>query len=344
MTQPVAVNAPKPPMDERPLWDLLETALAYKAVLVAHSLGLFPLLADGPRTTAEICEALKIARRPATALLATGAATGLVAAHDGHYSLTPLAQTYLLESSPYYFGSFLNMLIANDEFTSFECTKQAVLTDRSQVYSGEEIFKSHEAQIALAQAFTHGMHGHSAGAAHGWPEVVDLSGCRLMLDVGGGSGAHAIGAAQRWPHLRAVIFDMPPVCEVAEGYIACAGLDDRITTHAGDLWNDPFPPADVHFYADIYHDWPPEKGRFLTKKSFDSLNPGGRIIIHERLYNDEKTGPLATAAYAVAMLLWTEGQQYSGRELTAMLAEAGFTDIEIKPSFSYWSVVTGRRP
>lgn len=110
------------------------------------------------------------------------------------------------------------------------------------------------------------------------------------------------------------------------------------------LWNDPFPVTDVHFYADIYHDWPPEKGRFLTKKSFDSLPSGGRIIIHEMLYNVEKTGPLMAAAYSVAMLLWTEGQQYSGNELSALLAEAGFADIEVQPSFGYWSIVTGRKP
>jgi hypothetical protein len=44
------------------------------------------------------------------------------------------------------------------------------------------------------------------------------------------------------------------------------------------------------------------------------------------------------------MLLWTEGEEYSGRELSAMLAEAGFTDIDVHPTFSAWSIVTGRKP
>ncbi|MGH3593875.1 MAG: methyltransferase, partial [Pseudonocardiaceae bacterium] len=83
--------------------------------------------------------------------------------------------------------------------------------------------------------------------------------------------------------------------------------------------------------------------RLLTKKSFDSLPAGGRIIIHEMLYNDEKTGPLTTAAFSLVMLLWIEGQQYSGHELEAILTEAGFTEIETKPSFGYWSIVTGRK-
>ena len=107
---------------------------------------------------------------------------------------------------------------------------------------------------------------------------------------------------------------------------------------------DPSPAVDLHFYGQIYHDWPPEKCQFLTRKSFESLESGGRIVLHEKLLNDEKTGPFAIAAFSIAMLLWTEGEQYSGRELSTMLAEVGFIDIEVKPTWGYWSIVTGRKP
>jgi hypothetical protein len=257
----------------------------------------------------------------------------------------PIAEDYLLDSSPTYFGEFFNLgILADPAVMSYESTKKAFLTDRSQVYEGEPIFQSHQEQIARARAFTHMMHGHSIGPALAWPDVISLDEHRIMLDVGGGSGAHAIGATQRWPDLQAIVFDLAPICEVANQYIARYSSQSRIQTHIGDMWNDPFPPADLHFYADIYHDWPLEKGRWPTEKSFESLKPGGRIIIHEMLYNDDKTGPFAVAGYSIAMLLWTEGQQYSGRELCGMLTEAGFTDIEVKPTIGYWNIVTGRKP
>jgi hypothetical protein len=110
------------------------------------------------------------------------------------------------------------------------------------------------------------------------------------------------------------------------------------------MWQHPFPPADLHFYGQIYHDWPPEKCQWLTQKSFASLEAGGRIILHEKLLKDDKTGPFAIAAFSITMLLTTEGQQYSGGELAAMLTAAGFTDIEVKPTSGYWSIVTGRKP
>jgi hypothetical protein len=344
MSQHDSVAIRKPRTDGQPLWDIVDGLWAGSAVLVAHDLKLFPLLAEQPRTLAEVCEALHIAARPAEALLSVCVVSGLMHVQDGRYSLTSTAEDYLLEGSPTYFGGFWDFVIANHALFSCASVKQAVLTNASQVYRGEEMFKAHEEQANLARAFTRAMHGTSMGPALAWPEVVDLSGHRVMLDVGGGSGAHCIGATRRWPSLHAIVFDLAPVCEVAQEFITRYESRSRIQTHVGDMWTDPFPLADLHFYSWIYHDWPRERGQFLTRKSFESLAPGGRIILHEMLYNDQKTGPLAAVADSIAMLVFTEGQQYSGRELSAMLVEGGFVDIEVKPTFGSWSIVTGRKP
>jgi predicted transcriptional regulator len=66
----------------------------------AHRLKLFPLLAEKPRTLPELCAALHIAHRPAEALLSLCASLGFIQVQDGEYSLTPVAEDYLLESSP----------------------------------------------------------------------------------------------------------------------------------------------------------------------------------------------------------------------------------------------------
>jgi O-methyltransferase domain len=94
----------------------------------------------------------------------------------------------------------------------------------------------------------------------------------------------------------------------------------------------------------IFHDWPADKCRFLAQKSFDALEPGGRIIVHEMLFNNDRSGPFPVAANNIAMLLWTEGGQYSGPEISSILRKAGFKKIEVKPTFGYWSIVTGVKP
>ena len=148
-----------------------------------------------------------------------------------------------------------------------------------------------------------------------------------------------------WPDLEVVVFELAPICPLAEEFIARHALQGRVRTQAGDMWADPFSPADLHLYSQIYHDWPPERCQLLTRKSFDSLAPGGLLIVHEMLFDDRKTGPFATAAMNLNMLLqYAAGRQYSGRELAAMLAETGFDAIRVIPTFGYYSIVVGRKP
>jgi ubiquinone/menaquinone biosynthesis C-methylase UbiE len=334
----------KPRVDDRKVWDIVFSVYGAPAVLLAHKLKLFPFLAEKPRSFTEICDHLGIAARPAETILAANAALGFIKLKGGRCTLTPLSEDYLLVDSPTYFGSYFDLIINNYSVCSIESLEKAVLTDSPQVYHGAEVFKSHDEQADMARSFTHGMHSISMAPATAWPRAIDLSRCKVMLDVAGGSGAHSIGAVTRWPKLRAIVFDMAPVCEVANEIVEQAGLQNRISTHVGDIWNDPFPPADIHFYSYIYHDWPPDQCRILSRKSFESLEHGGRLIIHEVLYNKDKTGPFAAAAYTMIMLGWTTGRQYSGSELSEMLREAGFRDIKVKPTFGYMSIVTGVKP
>src|SRR5262249_17025686 len=345
MDQRPSTDVKRPRNDDRSVWDVVFGVYGYPAILLAHKLKLFPLLADQPLTLLQICEALGLKRRPAETIVTASVALGFLQLQDGRYSLTSIAEDYLLDRSPTYFGTYLDLIINNYSVCSLDKLEKAVRTDSAQVYAGgQEMFKSHAEQADLARFFTRTMHSTSMAPALAWPEVVDLSRRQLLLDVGGGSGAHSIGAALKWPDLRAIVFDAAPVCEVASDFIGRYGLTERIRTQSGDMWNDPFPSADVHFYSFIYHDWTPDKCRFLTQKSFESLPPGGQILIHEMLYDDEKTGPFPIAAFSMIMLGWTEGEQYSGRELSTMLKEAGFADIEVKPTFGYWSIVAGHKP
>lgn len=344
MNDDTYTEIPRPKTDERRLWDIILGQFGYKTLLVAHQLKLFDLLAQKPRTIAEICEALKIDRRPADAVLAMCSSMGLMQVKDGYYSITTLTEDYLIESSPAYFGGYLQHLIANDNTNSLENLKKAVLTNSPQAYEGNKVYEYYQNEAEANQVFISAMHAKSMASALAWPEVIDLSGYSFLLDIGGGSGAHAIAAISKWSNLQASILELPHVCEIAQEYIKRYGLESRISTQAWNMWNDPFPPADIHFYSSVYHNWPPEKIRFLTQKSFESLSSGGRIIIHETLYDDEKANFFPAAAFSIFMLLWNEGQQYSGGELSAMLKEVGFTDIEIKPTFGYWSIVTGRKP
>jgi trans-aconitate methyltransferase len=323
----------KPRTDDRPLWDLIAAARGYTAMLIAHDLKLFAFLGERPRALDEICTALQLTDHPAEGLLTMLESLSLVRAHDGRYALTPLAADAFLESSPTYFGWYLDREIANAAVFSFESVKAAVVNN-----SGLSL-------RADRRLFAHAMHSMSMGAALAWPRAIDLSASRVMLDVGGGSGAHAIGAALHWPHLQVLLVDKEvEMLQVAEEFVAQYGVRDRVRVQRGDMLHDPFPPADLHLFSAIYHHWPEERCRLLTAKSFASLTSGGRVIIHERPYNDTRTGPLAVAAMTLPALIRGDASRYAAHDYAGMLSDAGFVDVEVKPTSGYWRIITGRKP
>jgi O-methyltransferase domain/Dimerisation domain len=343
MVKPIEIR--KPRTDDRPLLDVMLALWGYPAVLVANKLKLFDLLAEKPLTLEEVCNAKGIARRPAQALFSVCTSLGLLSLRGGQYWLTALSEDYLISSSPTYYGWYFdNSFPLMSSVSSPESLLKAVMTDQPQGPFSDPtgVFAAWHAE--QAENFTRAMHSTSLPPALAWPKLVDLSSNRTMLDIGGGSGAHSIGAVMQWPELHAIIFEQPVICRIAAEFADRYGLGGRIATQPGDFFMDEFPPADLHFYGMIFHDWPPEQCQRFARKSFDNLPAGGRIIVHEMLLNDDRTGPFPVAAMNVAMLEAMPGQQYSGREITQMLQEAGFTNIEMKPTFGYWSIVTGVKP
>jgi hypothetical protein len=332
-------------VDDRQLWDVIFGVFGLPTIFIAHRLNLFRFVEDNNPTLADLCTRLNLQRRGAQILVSASTSLGFLELTDNRYCLTPLAKDCLLENSPNYFGHYWDLLIDNREVFSFDALMTAIVSGTPRAYGVENIYETHREDAERTRTFTRAMHSVSVTAAAGWVDKLDLTGHRKMLDIGGGSGAHALTAAAAVPHLQAMVFDLATVCPVTEEFIGLYGLEARVQAQAGDMWTDTFPAADLHFYSHVYHGWTEEKCRFLSQKSFDSLEKGGRIVVHEFLYEDAgKTKPFPAAAMSMVMLGWGEGEQYSAPQIQNFLEEAGFRDIQVIPTYGYHSIVTGRKP
>lgn len=319
---------------------------AMPAVLVAHEIGLFPLLDEAALPLPELCRRLRLEPRPAEALLAMCASQGLVRRDGEAYALLPLAQAFFVPGSPNYVGDYWEMLIRRHPLYSFDSLRQAILTDTPsypRLFGGDP---HSEQEADWTRVFTRAMHARGEAPARAWPGRVELSGHAVLLDVGGGSGVHAIAAVRHWPRLRAIVLDRAPVCRVAEEYLAASGVEGRVQTHVGDFWADePFPAADLHFYSEVFHNHSLEQCHGLAHRSFAELPPGGRLLIHEMLLDDDQTGPAPVAAASLNMLLWsTAGRQHTQRELTVLLSTVGFEGIRTLPTCGYFSLTEACKP
>lgn len=329
------------PRDDRRVYDAYIAGRQSAALAAGVRLGLFDALAAGPRTVAALATELSVRDRPLHSLVTALLATGLLEPDGECIRLAPDAAAYLVRGKPGWLGGLIDLEI--ESFLTPQLLLEAMRRDDASVYGGADPWETHERDPEIARRFTAAMHSISERPAAGLAEVVDFSGHRSLLDVGGGSGALSLAIARAWPHMHCIVWDLDVVCGIAREYAAAAGLAGRVTAEAGDMFGQPFPRGhDAILFSQILHDWDPSRWPDLLRKAADALPPGGTVLVHEKLV-EEDFGPLANALVNLDMLVWTEGRQLKERELRELLAVAGFGNVERRATAGYWSVVTGRR-
>jgi hypothetical protein len=327
LVAPAAVeeNLPSPV----PLMALSTAFWAFKTLAAAHELGLFDRLAGGRSMTAsDLAFALRIAPRPAEMLLTGCASLGLLDKSDGRYHNAPISETYIVRGKPHYFGGWIEMADKR-LYAGWGKLADALRGNRPTTWDPnvqDSLFDGEDPKMLAL--FWEAMHSLSTMTARALGQAFDLGRYRRLLDIGGGSGAFDIEICRQYGDLRAAVFDLPHVAAIAKEKIDSAGFNDRIATIGGSFFG-AFPEGyDLHLFSMIMHDWDEAKNKALLRRSYESLAPGGAVVISELLVNDDKTGPAPAALMSLNMLIETEGRNYTPAEYGAWLARAGFVDIQ----------------
>jgi acetylserotonin N-methyltransferase len=330
-------------IDDRRVYDAYIASRVSAALAASVRIGLFEALDERPRTAEELAQAVRLQQRPVDLLLAALLAMGLVDGDEGVFSLPPDASAYLVRGKPGWLGGLI--MLELEHFLDPRTLLHALEHDQASVYGGKDPWAVHAADPSQAGAFTLAMHSISQRPAAGLARHCDFRGITRVLDIGGGSGVVAMSIAEAWPEVRCTVLEMPAVCPHTRHFVAEAGLSDRVEVVAGDMFDGDWPEGhDLVLFSQILHDWPPEMGLELLQNAFAVLPAGGRVLIHEKLVDDDGRGPLANALVNLDMLVWTEGQQYSMATLRPLLLKAGFEAVERQDTVGYWSVIEARKP
>jgi predicted O-methyltransferase YrrM len=131
--------------------------------------------------------------------------------------------------------------------------------------------------------------------------------------------------------MRATLFDLPPVIDIARERLSTAGMMDRVTLVAGDYRKDKLPAGhDLAFVSAIIHQNSPAENVTMFRKIFNAIEPGGRIVVRDHILSPDRTHPRSGALFAVNMLVGTEGgNSYTETEIRDALEQAGFTGMRI---------------
>ncbi|MEO1979468.1 MAG: methyltransferase, partial [Fuerstiella sp.] len=204
--------------------------------------------------------------------------------------------------------------------------------------------KSAMEKSRLAEHFTLALAGRAKNVAPALADVVPLHDTETLLDVGGGTGIYSIGFLRKNPQLTATVLDRPEVLKTAEKFAQEYDVSSRIKLLAGDMFSENLPNADVVLLSNILHDWDVPECRDLVRRCAEALNPGGRLIIHDVLLNDELDGPLPIALYSAALFTLTEGRAYSAAEYSSWMQNAGLVTTAPVSTLIHCFAMAGTKP
>ncbi len=336
---------PLPESDPAPLLRLRETSLAQDLIIAAVGwLDLFDWLEENPTDLEGICSGLGIRRRPADVLMTLCRAYGLIERRGGVFRITPTAEEFLTRGSPFDLRPYLASLRNKPACLMLLRVLRSDLPAAWEGGQGGDEWAKAMLREDFAGPFTSAMDSRGMILAPLLAEALDCTDSVMVLDIAGGSGIYSCALAARYPGLRAVVLERPPVDRMALETITLMGFGDRVEVMEGDMFDGLPPGFDLHLFSHVLHDWGEEGVSGLLSLSFEALEPGGRVAVFDAHLNEEKSGPLEAAEYSVLLMSMTEGKCYSVGELRDMLYGAGFTGMEVAWTAHWRSLVTAVKP
>jgi demethylspheroidene O-methyltransferase len=325
----------------REVFDLV-AGFVYSQVLAACvQLDLFKKLAQGPQSISALARQFDMSNEAAERLLVAAQSLRLVEKRG----LTPAGE------QRYGLGMLGAPLVYNEAVIAMvrhHATLYADLTDPVALLRGH-------VRPSLSEYYPYTADSAMTGAAEIAPEKVasysrlmsasqplvaaeildafSFSGHRHLLDVGGGEGRFLVSVAERHPHLKMSLFDLPPVAANAQQRFQNAGISNRAQAHGGNFLADTLPTgADIASLVRVIHDHDDERASKILSAIRRALPTGGTLVLAEPMSGTPGAEAMGDAYFGFYLLAMGRGQARTAEQLSDLLKQAGFGKIRLLPT------------
>ncbi|MFC2967793.1 methyltransferase [Acidimangrovimonas pyrenivorans] len=299
--------------------------MASKALFAGLHVDLFSALADGPKTAEDLAKAIGVPLNRIVMLTTALASVGLLTiGDDKKIENSPAAQNFLSKQSKYDFGDYLRYQI-DQQMYPFLLQLNAVMKDdlSEDAIASYKHWMTDEEQ---ASVYSESQHAGSLGPGRTLARKVDLAKATSLLDVGGGTGAMTISLCKEYPELHATIIDFPNVAEIGWRFISEAGLVDRVRYIPGNAVEVQWPGnQDAILMSYLMSGVPGDDVEGLLRKAYEALAPGGRLMVHDFMVEEDRRGPALAALWQLQHMAFTpEARSLSVGWLTEAGRKIGF--------------------
>jgi hypothetical protein len=333
-------------------WLVLGGHIFFQTLRTAVQSGIFTHLSQcGGLTQTQIADRLGITEKSVRIILLGCTTLGLLRKVGKRYWNSPTAEALLVQGSADNIISFIEFehhVVYKAMHSLYDATKATKNVGLKEFDGQEEtLYQRLPHHPELEKIFQDAMEDISKQANLIFAKTVDLSQTTYLVDVGGGNGANVIALANKYPNLRASVFDFPSVCDIASAKIRSCSLSDRLGAIPGNCFIDEFPKnADCFLFAHFFTMWSEEKDRFLLKKCYDALPSGGSVILFNMMQTDNEDGPYSAAIGSPYFLTLATGESmlYTWNEYESWMQDIGFTKITRQELPRDHGIIRGVKP
>jgi demethylspheroidene O-methyltransferase len=327
LTRPVARRR------ARALFDLCAGFVYSQILLACVRLRVFEALAEGPQALPRLARRLGLAEDAAERLLKAAASLRLVRAdRQGRYGLGPLGAALV--------GNPGLVAMIEHHVMLYEDLRDPVALLRGEATGSLNRYWAYAGLAQPGEAAAHAVDPYTSLMAASQPlvaaEILDaypIDRHRHLLDIGGGDGSFITAAAERAPHLRLTLFDLPETAARARTRLSDAGLSGRTDAIGGDFFRDPLPQgADIVSLVRVIHDHDDGPALNLLRAVRAALPPGGTLLLAEPMAGVPGIETVGDAYFGFYLLAMGQGRARKPSELLRMLREAGFRRAQVRPT------------
>jgi ubiquinone/menaquinone biosynthesis C-methylase UbiE len=319
-------SASMPAINPKPILDM-NYAFAQTAMLMAAvRLHLFTYLASDPLTAVALATLVKAEPDAITKLLEGLRMLGLIECEGDQYRLAPIAKHFLVEGQSNYLGG--DTLAMEDYIPAWLQLDHTLLSgqpyrDLGDPATAEAFFAPRVRELfpiayPIAKRLVNALNLPDRG--------IPLQ----ILDIGAGSAAWSVAFAQHYSQAQVTAIDLPAVAVQGRQQVADLGLSDRYRWLEADMLNVSLPSAayDLILVAHVCRFLGEERSRALFHNLFQSLRPGGTLIIADVLLLDDHSGPPFAVTLNLSMLVNTRyGHIFTYRDFSTWLSNNGFQEV-----------------
>ncbi|MFF3246956.1 methyltransferase [Streptomyces sp. NPDC002870] len=334
------------PQSAMRLRELAFGAACAAAVRAAARLGVADALGDAPATAEELAAALNTEPQPLRRLLRALSCYGVFAeTEDGTFAHTDMS-CMLREDAPNSLRYIALWCTEPWTWDAWPRLDDAVRSGKSifhEVY-GKGFFEYlHQDAHESAHVFNRAMTTSSVQSALEVAELLDLTGVRVVADIGGGQGHVLASLLEKHPDVRGTLLDLPDVVAKADPRLRAGGsLAERVRIVPGDCREDIPIEADLYIVKNIL-EWDDESTLRTLGNIVTVARPGARVVVIENLVDDTPSMRFTTAM-DLLLLLNVGGAKHTKASLVDRMTEAGLLVGEIRPVNAYLHAFEGAVP